>query len=479
MHSFPRKPLSVEEILSRLNKLSSSDLDPFSGRMFGHTYDTGIEELRRLAWKAYELYLSKTMLDFTVYPSILELEREVVAAVASLMNADEGVVGNFTYGGTESIMLAVKAARDYFTKRNPDRTPSMILPVTGHPAFVKAAEYLGLKVIKVPVDPGTFKVDIEKVKEAIGPDTAMIVGSAPNYPVGVIDDIRALSDIAVDHGKWLHVDACIGGFVLPFLRKLGEPVPDFDFRLEGVTSISVDLHKYGYAPRGSSVILYRSKDYRLNQIFVHASWPGYPLVNTAVLSTRSAGPLAAAWATIHFLGEEGYLKLASMLLRARKAIVSGIREIGLSILGEPEASIVAFTSDEVNPSLLANAMKKRGWYIQVQPGSRALRLPKSIHLTLSPVHEKVAGAFLKDLAEAVEEVRGRSPPDVSGILQAIMEQAQTAGNVEQLLGELAGILGISEGKLPEDLTLINELMYELDPMFVEEALKYIINELFA
>ena len=479
MHSFPRKSLSVEEILSRLNKLSSSDLDPFSGRMFGHTYDTGIEELRRLAWKAYELYLSKTMLDFTVYPSILELEREVVAAVASLMNADEGVVGNFTYGGTESIMLAVKAARDYFTKRNPGKTPSMILPVTGHPAFVKAAEYLGLKVIKVPVDPGTFKVDIEKVKEAIGSDTAMIVGSAPNYPVGVLDDIRALSDIAVDHGKWLHVDACIGGFVLPFLRKLGEPVPDFDFRLEGVTSISVDLHKYGYAPRGSSVILYRSKDYRLNQIFVHASWPGYPLVNTAVLSTRSAGPLAAAWATIHFLGEEGYLKLASMLLRARKAIVSGIREIGLSILGEPEASIVAFTSDEVNPSLLANAMKKRGWYIQVQPGSRALRLPKSIHLTLSPVHEKVARDFLKDLAEAVEEVKGQSPPDVSGILQTITEQAQKAGNVEQLLGGLAGILGISEGRLPEDLTLINELMYELDPMLVEEALKYIINELFA
>ncbi len=479
MYGFPRKPLTTEEILSRLERLSSRDLDPFSGRMFGHTYDTGIEELRRLAWKAYELYLGKTMLDFTVYPSILELEREVVAAVASLVNADEDVVGNFTYGGTESIMLAVKAARDYFTKRNPGKTPSIILPVTGHPAFVKAAEYLGLRVVKVPVNPETFKVDIEKEKEAIGPDTAMIVGSAPNYPVGVVDDIKALSDIAVDHKKWLHVDACIGGFVLPFFRKLGEPVPDFDFKLEGVTSISVDLHKYGYAPRGSSVILYRNKSYRLNQLFVHASWPGYPLVNTAVLSTRSAGPLAAAWATIHFLGEEGYLKLASMLLRARKAIVSGIREIGLSILGEPEASIVAFTSDEVNPSLLANAMKKRGWYIQVQPGSRALRLPKSIHLTLSPVHEKVARDFLKDLAEAVEEVIGQSPPDVSGILQTIMEQAQKAGNVEQLLGGLAGILGISEGRLPEDLTLINELMYELDPMLVEEALKYIINELFA
>lgn len=455
--------------------MASRDLDPGSKRMFGHVYDTGLEEVKEAARRAFLMFLDKTMLDFTVYPSVLELEREVVGMSASLVGGGDGVVGAFTYGGTESIMLAVKAARDYYKRVGEEL--KLVLPVTGHPAFVKAADYLGVDLVKVPVDPDSFKVDVEAVKREVDKSAVMIVGSAPNYPMGVIDDISALSDIAVDKGAWLHVDACIGGFLLPFLREVGDEIPRFGFELPGVSSLSMDLHKYGYAPRGASVILYRGEDYRLNQIFVHSKWPGYPIVNMAVLSTRSAGPLAASWLVLKSLGWEGYRRLAEKVLRVRRRITGALSSMGFEVLGDPRGGIVAFATGRVAPTALAIAMGRRGWYIQVQPGSRKLGLPKSIHLTLSPAHSEIIDDFIRDLEEASREASGSeiiSPGELASLANVI-----ESSNVEEVLQLLGLTGGGGRGLSDETLALVDELIHYLDPDLVEELLRRAVSRLFS
>jgi|Deesub1362A_J573_1020465.scaffolds.fasta_scaffold00164_56 glutamate/tyrosine decarboxylase-like PLP-dependent enzyme len=463
MKKFPKKSLAADEVFEKLRNYASKDLDPHTGRMWGHYYATGRSDLIDLTRKVLLEFMDKTMLDFTTYPSILKMENDVVAMIADLMNGGDEVAGNFTYGGTESIMLTVKAARDLFRKEK-NRTPEIVLPSTAHPAFYKSAEFLGLKVIRVDVDPETFKASVESINEVLSDRIAMIVGSAPNYPFGVMDDIKGLSDLAVDQKLWLHVDACMG-FVLPFFRKLGESIPPFDFSVEGVSSISVDLHKYGYTPRGASVILYRSTDLRINHIFVMASWPGYPLVNTAVLSTRSAGTLAASWATLHYLGEEGYLKLSEKILKAKKRLLRGLPGIGFRILGKPESSLLAFTSTELNLFTLAKEMERKGWYIQAQPGSKPLDYPKSIHLSISPYHHEIVDTFLNDLRIAVERVKKMPELDVMDVLRDI-----------DLSKDLIESIGIKNGELPEDMTMINELIHLIPPELVEEIFRKVVNE---
>lgn len=474
MARFPESSRDPEEVLEALRSMASRDFDPNSKRMFGHVYDTGLDEVKEAARRAFMMFLDKTMLDFTVYPSVLELEREVVGMAASLVGGGDGVVGAFTYGGTESIMLAVKAARDYYRRRG--GRLKLVLPITGHPAFVKAAEYLGVDLVKVPVDPETYRVDVEAVKSEVTSEAVMIVGSAPNYPMGVIDDIKALSDIAVDKGAWLHVDACIGGFLLPFLRDVGDEVPEFGFELPGVTSLSMDLHKYGYAPRGASIILYRGEEYRLNQIFVHSKWPGYPIVNMAVLSTRSAGPLAASWLVLKSLGMEGYRRLAEKVLYTRRRIIDGLGRLGFRVLGDPHGGIVAFTTGEVSPTSLATAMHRRGWYIQVQPGSRKLGLPKSIHLTISPAHSSIVEEFLHDLEEARREalenpsVREEDVASLAGVIES--------SSVDEVLSLLGLSRGGGSGLSGEVLALVDELIHYLDPDLVEELLRRAVSKLF-
>ncbi len=464
MKKFPRKSSSAEEVFEKLRDCASRDLNPHTGRMWGHYYATGKPDLTDLARKALLEFMDKTMLDFTTYPSILKMENDVVAMIADLMNGDDSVVGNFTYGGTESIMLAVKAARDLFRKKK-NGIPEIVLPSTAHPAFYKSAEFLGLKPVRVEVEPETFKVSAEKVNEVVSDRTAMIVGSAPNYPFGVVDDIKGLGDLAVDHKLWLHVDACMS-FVLPFFRKLGENIPDFDFSVEGVSSMSVDLHKYGYTPRGASVILHRNAELRDNHVFVMASWPGYPLVNTAVLSTRSAGTLAASWAILHYLGQEGYLELSEKILKAKKKLLKGLPKIGFKVLGNPESSLLAFTSAELNLFILAKEMGRKGWYIQAQPGSKPLGYPKSIHLSISPYHYEVVDKFLDDLKDGAEAVKAMPKADVMEMLRDIDLSSK----------DLIESIGIKDGELPEDMTLINELIHLMPPELVEDIFRKVVNE---
>ena len=319
------------------------------------------------------------------------------------------------------------------------------------------------------MDHETFQVDIESVKNLISDNTAVIVGSAPNYPFGVIDDIKALSEIAIDKKIWLHVDACIGGFILPFFKELGEKIPPFDFSLDGVASISADLHKYGYAPKGASIVLFRNAELREGSIFVMSSWPGYPIVNTTVLSTRSAGTLAGAWAVLNYLGKEGYIKLAKRILDAKRKIIKGLSEMGFKILGNPLGGIIAFTSDNLNISALPGKMASLGWYIQFQPGSKLLGFPKSIHLTLMPAHSENADKFLNDLKNVSKEISkmGSLEVDVS-VLKDIGSLIDSE--------DLARFLGLKEGELPEDLSIVNELMHVMPPEIVENILRKIVNE---
>ncbi|GGT93017.1 aspartate aminotransferase family protein [Sulfodiicoccus acidiphilus] len=438
--------------MRRAEEYVSRDMDPLSGRMWGHVYVLGAPDVIELGKALYLKFMDKTMLDFTVYPSVLRMENELVGMVSSLLHGDDEVVGNFTYGGTESIILAMKAARERF-ERSSSGTPEIVLPATAHPAFRKAAEYLGMRVVTVKVD-GQFRADLEDVKGKLGGNTVALIASAPNYPFGTVDDVQAMAELALDRGVWFHVDACVGGFLLPFLRELGEDVPPFDFSLEGVSSVSADLHKYGYAPRGASIVLFRNAELREGTVFAASKWPGYPVVNTAVLSTRSAGTLAASWGILIYLGREGYRELAKRVLDARRRMETGLRNLGYKVLGEPKSGILAFTSDERDLAALPREMRKLNWFVQYQPGSREMGFPKSIHLTVAPGHDVLVDQFLKDL---------------SSVSLTVEEEIRLPE------GDLVRALGIEEGKLPEDFTVINRLMHEAPPDLVEEVLKTAVN----
>ena len=466
------------KILDELESLAEKDLNPQSGKLFSHIYDHGIPELKRLTIDAYLKYIDKTMLDFTVYPSILKMETDIVKFANKIFHNQEGV-GNYTYGGTESIILAMKACREYFREKyGKTFIPKAVLPATAHPAFYKAALYLGYKV-KVITDLGNdYVANADALNEVLDEDTVFVAASAPSYPYGTMDDIKGFSEIAQDKKLWLHVDACIGGFVLPFIERLGHRIDPFDFRLEGVTSLSADLHKYGYAPKGASLILYRDPEYRLGQIYVHSKWPGYPLVNTTVLSSRGAGPLAASWAIIKYLGIEGFTDLTRRIVSAKNKIINGLKKLNLDILGRPVSSIVAFTTWDYKVFQICDHMKKRGWYIQAQPGSKKLGFPPSIHLTIAPIHDAYAQEFLDNLAEVVHGLESIEI-DVGNILSALgITEESRPSDLKKKIDFIIDLLGIDKDTVSGEMSLINILIHEIEPDIVEYLLANIINRLF-
>jgi len=474
----PEQGFSKEQVFEKLVGLRSQDLDWRSGRVFGYIFDPG-PDVREVAKEAYGMFLTENALDFTVFPSVLKLETDLVDMMRRHLGGDEQVVGNFTSGGTESIILAVKAARDYFRAKRPEiAEPEMILPTTGHAAFHKAAHYLGVKVVLVSVDPVTFKADVKAVRRAISPNTILIVGSAPSYTHGVIDPIREMAKVATENGILFHCDACMGGFMLPYFRRLGARVEDFDFSVPGVTSISVDLHKYAYAAKGASIILYRSKELRRYQIFSCSRWTGYTVVNNAVQSSKSAGPMAAAWAVINYIGDKGYLELARKKLEATRKVVEGIRQIeGLRILGDPEMCLVAFTSDEVNVFHLIDEMNNRGWYIQ--PALSFDNSPRHIHMSINVSNVAWIDDFLRDLEEAVNKARRAKQDDSSAQLKEMLSSMDFSSMTQEDFSSMLKLAGIDSGTLPQRMAEINEIMDFLSPEIREKLLVEYVNNLFA
>ena len=395
----PKQGWSRKDVLSTIRALKAQDVDWRGGRVFSMVYYAG-EDVEALLEEASRLYFAENALNPGAFPGLRRMETEVVAMTARLLGGDDQVVGSMTSGGTESLLLAVKTARDWGrAHRNLSGPPEVVLTVTAHPAFEKAAHYFGVKLVYVPVGEDD-RPDPAEVEAAITENTVLVVGSAPSYPHGVMDPIPEMAAIAQKHGVLMHVDACVGGFLLPFWERLGEPVPPFDFRVPGVTSISADVHKYGYAAKGASVVLYRSPELRRYQFFVSTDWPGGIYASPALLGTRAAGPIAAAWAVMHYLGEEGYLRLARQVRDATRQLQQGIRAIpGLTIVGEPVMSVFAVASERYNIYEIADEMALRGWHLDRQ------HRPPSLHITVMPVHAQVVEPFLADLRAAVAAVQ--------------------------------------------------------------------------
>ncbi|MEE9608015.1 MAG: aminotransferase class V-fold PLP-dependent enzyme, partial [Myxococcota bacterium] len=330
------------------------------------------------------------------FPSLRQMEDDVVSMTCGLLHAGDAAGGAMTSGGTESILMAVKTARDRARAEKGIERAEMVVPASAHPAFAKAAVYLGLELKRVPLD-ADQRADLRAAAELVGENTALVVGSAPNYPFGTVDPIPELAALAAERGASFHTDACLGGFLLPFFERLGEPVPPFDFRVPGVTTISADVHKYGYCTKGASVIAHRDRDnLRKYQLFLYDEWPGGLYGSFAMAGARPAAPIAAAWAVMHFLGEEGYVRLASVLRDTTRKLRDGIAAIPkLRVWGEPVMSVMAFGSEELDIGAVGDVMDDRGWHLDRQTQ------PAALHLMVSPAHARVADAFLEDLRHAV------------------------------------------------------------------------------
>lgn len=469
MH-IPQQGLSREEILNTLQAFKVRDMDWKAGKVWCYVYNPG-EDPAEVTRAAYLSFLTENGLDPTVFPSLLKLEIDVVRANINLLRGDSNAVGHLTTGGTESIMLAVKTARDKARADHPEITqPEIVLPKTAHAAFHKAAHYLSVKPVLVDIDPQTFKVRAEEMRAAISPNTILLVASAPSYSQGVIDPIAEIGKIAQEKNLLFHVDACVGGLQLSFLRKLGYAIPDFDFTVPGVTSISTDLHKYGYAAKGCSVIMYRNRDIRKYQIFACTDTTGYTLINPTMLSSKTGGPMAGAWAILNFLGEEGYKKIVKEVQEATKRLINGVNAMeDLQVLGEPVMCMFSFKSDTINVYQLADEMNKRGWYIQGQFSTPLT--PRNLHISVNQGTIHNVDALLKDLGECVEAVKKMTPID-SDAINAMVGAALQSPNPEAAFGQLAAATGLTGTELPTEMALINEV---LDAMPDELCNVFLVN----
>jgi len=473
----PEQGFSRDQIMQALSKFRTHDLSWRDGRVLAYVYDAG-RDAENIVKEAFTQYLSENALDPTTFPSTLQMERDIMRTTAELLRGDDQVVGNVTTGGTESIMLAVKTARDWARATKPSiQQPEMILSQTAHAAFHKAAHYLGLKLVIVPFDEKSYQTDVQAMRAAVTENTILLVASAPNYSHGIIDPITEIAALAQEQKILCHVDACIGGFQLAFMRQIGYDVTPFDFTVPGVTSISADLHKYGYSAKGASVLLHRSKELRRYQFYTNLSTTAYAIINPTVLSTKSGGPLAAGWAILHYLGQEGYKKIVAEVAEAAERLIASIDNMpDLRILGRPDMCIFALESESINVFQLADVMKEKGWYLQPQFSKSASLLP-NIHITVTQATVPHVDVLLADLADAVEETKHLPLLDMGIVKEQVdsMLQNLTAEDAAAALYQLAGIEG---SQLPEDTAFINTVLNVLPPAVAEQLLLEYFNDLY-
>ncbi len=385
---------------AEMRERAGGDVAWRDGKLAVYIFNAG-EEAMHVAHEAYGMFISENGLGPMAFPSIAGMEQEVIDRGLSLLNAPEDGFGSMTSGGSESIYLAVKACRDQ-AKQTRGLKPGegqLIVPRSAHPAFDKAAHALELDIVRVPINMDTFEADVDAMAAAITDRTIMLVGSAPNFPYGIVDPIPALSDLAVARDIWLHVDACVGGYFAPFAEQLGVTLPIFDFRNQGVRSMSADLHKYGYAAKGASTVLHRSKDQGQFQTFTFDDWPGGHIYTPNMAGTRPGGAIAAAWAVMTHLGVEGYLETTRKVIAARKIIEGGIATLdGVRTLGSPQLGLIAFEGTRHASGKILGGMMARGWF------SAFTTEPSAMHLMLSPKHLETAPAYLEDLKAVLAEL---------------------------------------------------------------------------
>lgn len=439
----PEKGLSQQLLIRELEKLQMlKHSDWKNGRVSGAVYHGG-EEMLDIQAEAYRMYSIANQLHPDVFPGVRKMEAEIVAMVLRLFNAPPEGCGSTTSGGTESLLLAGLAAREFGRKYRGIRNPEVVAPVTVHAGIEKACFYFGLKLHKVDLDPNTYQVDLAKVRALINRNTVLLVGSSPNYPHGIIDDIEGLSQLALKYNLLLHVDACLGSFVVPFLEKSrihgDKTIPKFDFRVPGVTSISCDTHKYGFAPKGSSVIMYRDPKIRECQYYVSADWSGGMYGSPTLAGSRPGALMVGCWATLVYIGQEGYLQSCKEIVGASMKFKTEIQKNKilsdhLEIIGDPLSSVVAFRKRNDNKSLLniyqlGDLLNKKGWHFA------SLQNPAALHFAFTRLTVPVVDELIQDLADSVLLCTSDSllPESEMAVLYGVAGSVKTTGVADKLI----------------------------------------------
>lgn len=397
---FPEHGTAAQQVFAEMETARANDVDWRRGRLGLYVHYAG-DDVLEVAKEGYVQFFSENALGPKAFPSLRKFEDEVVEWALDLLNAPAGATGVVTSGGTESLFLALATARDWARASRPGiQRAEIVIPYSAHPAFDKAAHYLDLAVRRIPLR-NDFRADVDAMAAAVTPSTILIAGSAPAFPHGVFDPIADIATLARRRNLWCHVDACVGGFVAPFVRGIGYPVPDFDFRIEGVTSISADLHKYGFTAKGASLLLLREAAMRKYLVFEFDNWPRGHYSSPTFRGTRPGGAIASAWAVIRFLGVDGYMRIARVMMQGRDRLIAGIRAIdGLHIVGDPELTVMGYGADDLDIRAIAQQLGKRGWFVST------MSAPPGIHMgMLSPAHAAVVDEYLSDLRDAVGEVR--------------------------------------------------------------------------
>jgi sphinganine-1-phosphate aldolase len=460
--------MGSDQLLDRLSALRSGDLPTHGGRTLAYVYDSGLAEADEVGRRALAMFASTNGLDPTAFPSLAAVERDLVAITRPLVGAPGTAVGTATSGGTESILLAVQTARD----AAPVPDPVLVVPTTAHGAFHKAAHYFGVRLVAVDVDPVTKKAVPDAMAAAMDANAGHVVlvaVSAPSYAHGVIDPVAPIAAAAAERGIRCHVDACIGGWVLPWADPAPEP---WDFRCPGVSSLSVDLHKYAYTPKGVSLLLHRTAQLRRPQFFATADWPGYTMLNSTTQSTKSGGPLAAAWAVVQHIGLDGYRDLVTTTLAATRRLADGIARAHLSLAAPPDSSLLAVqTDDALDVFTLSDEMGERGWFVQPQMAFRDL--PATLHLTVCAATADSVDDFLTALDGSLAAAVAAGPVAVAPELRdaaAALDPATLDDAAFDGLLAVAGLAG-ADGALavPKRMAPVNALL-DVAPPRLREAL---------
>ena len=402
---FPEHGTSWPELEARMRALGAGDVKWRDGKTAIYVFNAG-EDVAQVKKAAYAMFSEENGLGPAAFPSLARMEREVVAFGLRILNAPSGGAGSMTSGGTDSIFMALKAARDFARSTGKTGPFNIVTPYSAHPAFHKAAMVMDVEVRRAPLK--DYLADPVAIEAAVDENTIMIVGSAPCFPFGLIDPIEALGELAQRKNLWLHVDACVGGYIAPFVRMNGADLAPFDFAVPGVSSISADLHKYGYASKGASTVFFRSEALKEFMPFDAGPWPLGRMMTPTLSGTRPGGAIAAAWAVIQFLGVDGYRKKQAMVTQAREKIEAGVRRLGFEVLGAPQLGIVSFTHPKADVFALLGKMHQRGWI------TAANLEPKALHLMLSPIHLEASEVYLADLDSALGEIGGSAGAAHSG-----------------------------------------------------------------
>jgi sphinganine-1-phosphate aldolase len=451
--ALPSTGWSEEQVRKKLGELADMEHTRWEdGRVSGAVYHGG-EELIRLQTEAFGKFTVSNPIHPDVFPGVRKMEAEIVAMVLSLFGAPEGAVGVTTSGGTESILMACLSARNKAYRERGVTQPEMILPETAHTAFRKAGEYFKIKIHLVACKAPTYKVHLPSVSRLINPNTVLLVGSAPNFPHGIIDDVSGLSKLAQKKKLPLHVDCCLGSFIIPLLSKAGFEAEPFDFRLKGVTSISCDTHKYGFAPKGNSTVLYRSDDFRKYQYFISPDWSGGVYASPSIAGSRPGALIAGCWASLVKQGENGYVDACHKIVGGMKKIEAAIRErpelaSDLKVIGRPLVSVVSFLSNTIDIYDIADGMSAKGWHLN------ALQNPPAIHVAVTLPIVAVVDKLIEDLVEVTEDVKDKER-------RRIAEGKGAKGAVK---GDAAALYGVA-GSLPNKSVVVDLAKGFLDTLY--------------